>query len=139
MLTEIAAEFIEDNRLHDAQYVATDIETATIWNDQSLKPSRRLAIVTMEHAAGNFFVSTDANQVYDRRAALTDPHSPLPGYNLSLGAMERDIIRPLSEIIPFRPTDFMAATAVRHAAVTMALPVPEGYNQINIHHLGRVA
>lgn len=102
----------------------------------TLEPTKRVALVDSSHVSAIMLADWRPEVAFDTRAAFTAPkEARMPAYHASFGDMPHEIAGPLSDVFGFKVEDLLAATAIRHAAVSMALPVPENHQQIAIHSL----
>ncbi|MET1032875.1 MAG: hypothetical protein ABWX94_00045 [Candidatus Saccharimonadales bacterium] len=101
-----------------------------------LNPTKRVALVDSPHVSATMLTNWRTEVAFDSRAAFTAPQEQkMPAYHASFGDMIPEIAEPLRNIFDFEVGDFLAATAIRHAAVSMALPPPENHSQINNYNI----
>jgi hypothetical protein len=81
----------------------------------------RVALVKASHVSPDLIADHRRYAAFDSKGAW---EAGTPAYHISYGDMTRELADPLGDLAPFRIDDFLTATAVRHAATSMAL---DGY------------
>lgn len=137
-ITENNQRIIDTAGILHPSLAAVHLEEGIVWTAPDgrlshLDPVNRMELINSDHVSSHFLADWRTGVAYDSRAAFTDPEAPLPAYHASFGDMEQEIARPLSQEFDFRVEDFMAASAVRHAATTIALDQVSPTGQIAIH------
>jgi len=140
-VSDVNAAILETSRVLAPQAAATQLEKGGKWQQSAtsglwkMDPVNRVALVG-EHVSPYFIADYNRGVAYDVHEAHNPTSGePLPAYHVSMGDMPKEIAEPLQDIIPFNTDDFLAATAIRHAAISMALEL----DMDNIHRMDAVA
>lgn len=120
---DINAWLLRANRILDAEEAKQQFSEGGQWEQEgsglwTLDPVERVSLVDSKHVAADLLADYGRNVALDARAAF---EAGTPAYHVSLGDMPAEIAGPLSDVIPFEVGDFMAVTAIRHAATSIAL------------------
>lgn len=106
--------------------------TGLMTRHQKAPRVERVPLIDSPHVSGDVLVNNREHSALDvEYAFLRD----VPAYHISMGD-QKELVQGLHEAgFVFDQEDFEDVSAVRHAATTMFLPVPEGQDALNIHHV----
>ena len=135
----ITGALLVQGRMADPVYAAGQLESGFTDGDQTFPPIPRTGFLqAMPHVADTVLATHRPDVAFDTAAAMGDPTQPLnPAYAVSFGNM-RELADPSANVlIPDcnRNTHldyFVAAAAIRHGAIMLLLPTPEGVDSLTV-------